>query len=645
MNIRRATALLILAGYAPMTEARPVQRAPLPLPTQGDLKMQTTRLELSDGTTWIVHAPEQVSPLQPFSIRVEPPGENLTLREGNSEQAIPSSGRIKWRLSGPEGPRTFVLSRDGRPLGRWSILLRARSHFEAPGFDGIFELLRDTVSQYRRKWSRGDRAFIMNHPWLRDNIHKMKGCKYWDPEMSAFVDMFLDMQHEEGFFYEIIGGADHNHLPLVGEKHKRVEAEHDLAWIRLEIEADIEYLMVEAAHTLWQITGDAEAMKARLPGLTRGLEYMTSHPSRWDEEHQLVKRTFTIDTWDFTYGIPDYRTNRRIEPHMPMCIFHGDNSGLYQACAQLARMWDAAGDAPQAGRWRRTAGEIRQRTNSLCFNGQFYTHQIHLTPVETGVDEEGILSLSNTYNINRGLPTPDMARAIIDTYRQRRDQLPERPDPRPFAEWFSIDPPYPRFGDYRPGEYINGGIASFVAGELALAALTHDRERYGADILRRVVAKMREDGALYFLYTPDGSNQGGGPSGWGAAAVLAAMMEGLAGIVDDDVLFRKTTVSPRFAAAEIDQARVCARYGPSGAYMALDYQHNPSNKSIRIALAGVAEEVTLRVLLPAGAEQPEVVTPAGLPTSTESGNESMYLVIPVKEDLSGQIVEIVIRYT
>lgn len=77
-----------------------------------------------------------------------------------------------------------------------------------------------------------------------------------------------------------------------------------------------------------------------------------------------------------------------------------------------------------------------------------------------------------------------------------------------FAEWFSLDPPYPQFGPYPPNQYINGGIASFTAGELAKAALSEGREDYGVDILRRVAQKVAQDKAIYFLYTLDGKNQG-----------------------------------------------------------------------------------------------------------------------------------------
>ncbi len=518
------------------------------------------------------------------------------------------------------------------------LMTGTESSFDAPGFSGLFEQLKTTVSRHRRAWRRQGRTFHVNHPWVRDNIHQMKAFKYWDDDPAGFIDMLLELQHPDGFFYEIIGRADHDHLPLVGPKHRRVEPEENLAWIRLELEPDIEYLMVEAAHTIWQATGDEQATRRRLPHLERGLRYLMTDPTRWDAEHGAVKRTFTIDTWDFTYGIPD--SNRRIEPGMPMGIMHGDNSGLYQACRQLARMYRATGQAPRADEWDRTADELRGRINRLCFNGRYYTHQLLLQPIDTGVNEDDILSLSNVYDINRGLPTHDMAVRIIDEYQRRRELRAETH----FAEWFSIDPPYPQFGPYPAGRYINGGIASFVAGELARAAFEHGREAYGADILKRLAGKVAEDGAIHFLYTAEGRDQGGGPSGWGAAAMISALIEGLAGIRDDDVLFRRVTVSPRFVAANIDRASVCARYAAGGAGVALNFEHDPPLRTIRLRLAGASLQTHVRVLLPGGVSEAEVVSPASVPSIIEVVEQSHYLVFDLPKPLGEGPAGVTIRY-
>lgn len=466
--------------------------------------------------------------------------------------------------------------------------------FEAGPFGELFSNLVRTVRADRSNHVRAGKTLHCNPTWVRDHIHEMKAYQYWEKDLNSFVDTMIELQHPDGFFYEILTNPEDSHLTFVDAKHRKVEAGDQIGWVRLEMEADVEYLMVEAAHRMWQATGDRAALLRRLPALARGINYCFTDPTRWDTQRGAMKRTFSIDTWDFTYGWSDQ--NRRIDPAMPMGIMHGDNSGLYQACRQLAELYGAVGDQNAAQKWTERAQGLRESVNRLCWNGSFYTHQALLQPVATGVREEEILSLSNAYDINRGLPTHPMAVSILDEYARRRQLRKETC----FAEWFSIDPPYPQFGPYSAGSYINGGIASFTAGELAKAAFEHGREAYGADILRRVAAKVKEDGAIYFLYTRDGKNQGGGPSGWGAAAVLSAMVEGLAGIHDDGCLFRSVTISPRFAAAGIETAHVSVAYGPSRAGLTLDYRHDPATRTMRLAISGAPKRAHLRVLLPEG---------------------------------------------
>jgi hypothetical protein len=50
------------------------------------------------------------------------------------------------------------------------------------------------------------------------------------------------------------------------------------------------------------------------------------------------------------------------------------------------------------------------------------------------IDQKNTLSLSNPYDINRGLPTQEMALSIINTYRS----LKENNKLNSFAEWFGI---------------------------------------------------------------------------------------------------------------------------------------------------------------------------------------------------------------
>ena len=149
---------------------------------------------------------------------------------------------------------------------------------------------------------------------------------------------------------------DDRHWAMVDEDCRVLYPEDNESLVRLDIEADIEYLVVEGAMHCYQATGDDEWLKRVLPKLEKGIDYATSDAKRWDPAHGLVKRGFTIDTWDFTYR-PGAGTNRRINAETPMGIMHGDNSGVFQAMNQLAWMNDRLGASEKATAWR-SAQEI-----------------------------------------------------------------------------------------------------------------------------------------------------------------------------------------------------------------------------------------------------------------------------------------------
>lgn len=544
--------------------------------------------------------------LEPLNIKFQYDG-NLPLEV----KLCDGEGKVYYRATLKKGEKTLGALAVGA-LGSHKLEIKAtggkviavpfevdaETKFETEsGFwEELFSRLRETVIRDRFLFTIDGEIVAMNPTWLRDHIHEMKGYKWWERDLRSALNHFLKIQHPEGFFYEMIISPTDPHTTYVGPKYRIMDEKNDLAYVRLEMEADIEYLMVEGVYQAWQATGDDEWLMRILPKLEKGIECCMSDPKRWDKEHQLVKRTFSIDTWDFTYGVPG--DNRRIEEGMPMSIMHGDNSGMYNASLLLARMWRALGGDESARKWEERAEHFKRRTNEVCWNGKFYTHQIHLNHSGApGVDEREILSLSNTYDINRGLPDHQQALSIIREYKRRR----ELTKGEYFAEWFSIHPPYPVFKAHewmKPGIYINGGVAGFVAGELAKAAFWHGEEDYGADILLRVGQKVKRDGDICFLYTPDGKDQGGGPRGWSASAVISAMMEGLAGIRDEDKLLRKIIIAPRWLSVGEKTAKVIARYGPSDAYIGYIFRHKEEEKTIEMEVSSSGTIPQFHILLP-----------------------------------------------
>ncbi len=468
-------------------------------------------------------------------------------------------------------------------------------------WEKFLEKLKEIVQKDSRVFVVRGRNVRMNPTWLRDHIHEMKGYKYWEEDVTSGLDEFLSRQAGEGFFYEMLTTTKDPHTTFSGPRFAEFDRPDGLAFVRLQMEADIEYLMVEGVHTAWQATGDDEWMRKRLEALEKGLEHCMTDQTRWSEKHGLVKRTFSIDTWDFTFfHHPDRRS---IEPGMTMSIMHGDNSGMYDACMRLAKMWRHLKNEEKAASWEEKAKGFKERTNKVCWNGKFYTHQVMLEwPIYLGdVPETEILSLSNTYDMNRGIADHPQCVSIIREYMERRKKS------NAFAEWFTIDPPYPRGCVHPAGKYINGGISIFVAGELAKAAFRHGFEDYAIDILKRVKAICEPaSGGLDFFYTRDGKPQGGGPAGWGAAAVASAMMEGLAGIEDASKLYRKVALSPRWIALGVEEVEAAAIYPASTTAFRYRFRHDAGRKEITLSWEGAADGLMIHLLLPKATQAKEV---------------------------------------
>jgi len=88
------------------------------------------------------------------------------------------------------------------------------------------------------------------------------------------------------------------------------------------------------------------------------------------------------------------------------------------------------------------------------------------------------------------------------------------------------------------------------------------------------------------------------PDQWGAAACVYALVEGLAGVVDNDTAYRKVNFSPRWLAAGVDKADIIIHYPASNGYVAYRYSLDASHSSLTIELTGSGESCACHILLP-----------------------------------------------
>lgn len=515
-------------------------------------------------------------------------------------------------------PRMLV---DGKQVGTYNnIEVGFPSVMTSSDYDlGMFiRRLRNSINSERALLFIDGKILMVNKNWIRDYVHTAKAMCHWEYRLQPFYDFIADTQREDGQFYELIKQMDDTHWKFVNEDCYILYPEDNLSLVRLELEADIEYLMVEGAVYIYKTTGDDEWLKKVLPKLEKGINYITSDKKRWDSEHGLVMRPFTIDTWDFTNS-PDSGHNRRINPGEPMSVMHGDNSGVYQAMNQLAWFNRRLGNEDAAKEWEKRAEVLRENMFKYLWNGKFFMHQLHLN--HNGIDDkESVrLSLSNAYDINRGVTTQKEAKSIIEEYIERRKTTEAS------AEWFSIDPPYEKFLQYEKGQYVNGALSPFTAGELAKAAFNNGFEEYGWDIITRFMKLIERDGVAYFLYYPDLTPQPeGGPCAWGAAAFISAVDEGLAGINDTGVNYDEIFFAPKFPVTHYTELRYVTGYEVSEAMV--DVRYILTEAGIRYDLYSPAEKVTAHILLPKGKECTKVtVNGKRIEFSSEMVENSRYV--------------------
>ncbi len=452
--------------------------------------------------------------------------------------------------------------------------------------------LRSSIYSERAIVFVDGKAMMVNKNWIRDHVHTMKAMKHFEYNMQKFLDFILETQRQDGQFYELIKQMDDEHWKYVNEDCRAFYPEDNLAIVRLELEADVEYLVVEGAMQCYRMSGDDQWLARVLPRLEKGIDYITSDKKRWDSRLGLVIRPFTIDTWDFT-NAPNTGTDRNIHEDEPMSAMHGDNSGVYQAMLQLAWFNRCLGQEEKAKAWETRAAQLKESIFKYLWNGKFFTHQYHIG--HCGIDdlEETRLSLSNTYDINRGLTDTAQSRSIIEEYMHRRQTTDK------FAEWFTIDPPYEKFSAYEKGRYVNGAISPFTAGELAKAAFDNGYEEYGWDIISRFMELAERDGRIYFLYHPDSRPHPElGPCAWGSAALMYAVDEGLAGIVDRDVQYGVIDFSPRFPVTHYRELRYLTGY--EKADVTVDVKFIVKDDAMRYDVKSPARQINAHILLPKG---------------------------------------------
>ncbi|MGD1006065.1 MAG: hypothetical protein ABR980_02400, partial [Ignavibacteriaceae bacterium] len=408
-----------------------------------------------------------------------------------------------------------LIDNTGKVIDSSSFVVEAKTNINDGGTAGeLFSLLYNgmynDVDNDENQITHDGKTYHFFVPWVLDNNNTDRGMQYFSSYANEMVDLFKLYQEPNGMIWSFVSDNPDNwyyYKTAYSSIHyfKKLD---DIWFVRQPVENHVEYNFVNLIYRHWKASGDNKWMKENLECAAKALDYCFTDTLRWSKRFHLLKRPYCIDSWDFQVN-DEYTPQAPISPTMVIVsgktkfgIFFGDNTGYFQACNQLAEMFDYDGQIEKSLKYKQRGEEILASLSDLSWNGKYFTHFIDEDSTvkrNLGVDEKSQISQGNMYSLNRGLPHA-MNVAIINTYLDLRKKLP----PGSIGEWYSIYPPFEKgFENHsEKWQYMNGGIAGHAIGELARGAYENGFEDYGSDIMKRLLNIGKQYGnKVFFSYT------------------------------------------------------------------------------------------------------------------------------------------------
>jgi hypothetical protein len=441
------------------------------------------------------------APLETITVQSDIEG-SICVRDGTGREYSRNriSEKSSFKISGSLGTHTvFLLDEEKKIISTATFRVECKTFLKdgSGKYENLLEMLKFTMNVYSEKVSTirlGHKFYRYYVCWLRDHVHTLKGMKYFDNgDLKTGIELYADYQRKDGMIWDRIEkyGPNPTWRDMTFSYGDFVmTADRDWRFERIPAENDVEYLFVEGLYYTWKATGDNEWMKTLLDKAIKAMNYSLKDPYRWSKKYGLLKRGYTIDTWDFVseYDIVNEGGAMCVDKKRTRFgIMHGDNTGFAMSCEYIAEMLEYSGRKKEAAKFIRLGKSIRKRLDKISWNGKFFTHHVSEDKAfkrDLGVDESKQVSLSNAYAINRKIGENQRSE-IIKTYQKIREKMPSGSP----GEFYQIYPPFEKgFGDHNDKwEYMNGGVTTIVAGELAHGAFENGFEKYGIDILDRMI--------------------------------------------------------------------------------------------------------------------------------------------------------------
>ncbi len=458
---------------------------------------------------------DTIQPLQILTI-TNTKGNSFKVYDGNGKEYYSSAIKdvSSFIVGGALGRQTIRLYDQTKLRDSISFYVDAKTNIDDGGYyKNMFDLFYkgmfvdnktgvDTI-----KWNGKEYSVFVQ--WGLDNFHTMKGMKYFMPNGNELIDIQRQSQRQDGMIYSFVQYQSNADYFLTRDKFSGYSKQiGDRVFVRQPTENHPEYIYVNTIYDCWKSMGDTTWMKENLLSAEKALNYAPNDPARWSKRFGLLKRAYTIDSWDFAVEdeyMPDIGiTNTMIiDPYKTKFgVFFGDNTGYITACYQLSEMLEINGDSINAKKYKQRGDEMTDRLNKLTWNGKFFTHFIDEDSSvhrDLGVDEKTQFAQSNAYSLNRNI-SHEQSKAIIESYISLKNNLPAGSP----GEWYAIYPPFQKGFVKHDAiwQYMNGGVGGHVAGELARGAYENGFENYATDVLKRIFELGKKYGNhISFAYT------------------------------------------------------------------------------------------------------------------------------------------------
>ena len=118
-------------------------------------------------------------------------GQTLPIKPGEPVEVV---------LGGQQGPKKLLLTRDAEKIGTATVSLQADTFFQAGPYTDLFRLLRATIAGDRSVHAYRGGRLQTNPTWVRDHVHEMKGYKFWEQDLTSYVDGASGLAASGGLF-------------------------------------------------------------------------------------------------------------------------------------------------------------------------------------------------------------------------------------------------------------------------------------------------------------------------------------------------------------------------------------------------------------------------------------------------------------